>query len=86
MRTQLDCPLAEMATRMSELSDPNGSLDKITVNWRRFCAFGTYHRIKGRLDQESLDWLKTNFYKTELELGHCLRACPRRAHVSATSS
>jgi integrase len=27
----------------------------------------------GRLDQESLDWLKTNFYKTELELGHCLR-------------
>lgn len=27
----------------------------------------------GRLDQDSLDWLKTNFYKTELELGHCLR-------------
>jgi hypothetical protein len=27
----------------------------------------------GRLDQEALDWLKTNFYKTELELGHCLR-------------
>jgi hypothetical protein len=25
------------------------------------------------LEQESLDWLKTNFYKTELELGHCLR-------------
>jgi hypothetical protein len=27
----------------------------------------------GHLDQETLDWLKTNFYKTELELGHCLR-------------
>jgi hypothetical protein len=27
----------------------------------------------GRLDQDALDWLKTNFYKTELELGHCLR-------------
>lgn len=27
----------------------------------------------GRLDQDSLDWLKSNFYKTELELGHCLR-------------
>ncbi|MGW4212677.1 tyrosine-type recombinase/integrase [Lentzea sp. NPDC004789] len=27
----------------------------------------------GRLDQEALDWLKTNFYKTELELGRCLR-------------
>jgi integrase len=27
----------------------------------------------GRLDQDALDWLKTNFYKTELELGRCLR-------------
>ena len=27
----------------------------------------------GQLDQGALDWIKTNFYKTELELGHCLR-------------
>ncbi|MFE7268899.1 hypothetical protein ACFU9B_44625 [Streptomyces sp. NPDC057592] len=27
----------------------------------------------GQLDQGALDWLKTNFYKTELELGRCLR-------------
>ena len=27
----------------------------------------------GRLDQDALDWLKTNFYKTELELGRCMR-------------
>ncbi|MER7754888.1 tyrosine-type recombinase/integrase [Kitasatospora sp. NPDC097643] len=27
----------------------------------------------GLLDQDALDWLKTNFYKTELELGRCLR-------------
>jgi integrase len=27
----------------------------------------------GKLDQQAVDWLKTNFYKTELELGHCLR-------------
>ena len=27
----------------------------------------------GRLGQDTLDWIKTNFYKTELELGHCLR-------------
>ncbi len=26
----------------------------------------------GQLGQDALDWLKTNFYKTELELGHCL--------------
>jgi hypothetical protein len=25
------------------------------------------------LPEESVDWLKTNFFKTELELGHCLR-------------
>lgn len=28
---------------------------------------------EGQLGQDALDWLKTNFYKTELELGHCLR-------------
>ena len=27
----------------------------------------------GQLGQGASDWLKTNFYKTELELGHCLR-------------
>lgn len=25
------------------------------------------------LDEESVHWLKSNFFKTELELGHCLR-------------
>ena len=24
------------------------------------------------MDQDTLDWLKTSFFKTELELGHCL--------------
>jgi integrase len=27
----------------------------------------------GALPSSSIDWLKTNFFKTELELGHCLR-------------
>jgi len=27
----------------------------------------------GGLSAEEMDWLKTNFFKTELELGHCLR-------------
>jgi len=27
----------------------------------------------GELAAEAIDWLKTNFFKTELELGHCLR-------------
>ena len=25
------------------------------------------------MPEESVEWLKTNFFKTELELGHCLR-------------
>ena len=27
----------------------------------------------GAMPQASIDWLKTNFFRTELELGHCLR-------------
>ncbi len=27
----------------------------------------------GAISRESLDWLKVNFFRTELELGHCLR-------------
>jgi integrase len=27
----------------------------------------------GRLTEQEIDWLKSNFFKTELELGHCLR-------------
>jgi hypothetical protein len=27
----------------------------------------------GAFDSSTLEWLKTNFFKTELELGHCLR-------------
>jgi hypothetical protein len=28
---------------------------------------------RGALPDESVEWLKKNFFKTELELGHCLR-------------
>jgi hypothetical protein len=30
-------------------------------------------RCDGILDPEAVSWLQTNFLKTELELGHCLR-------------
>jgi hypothetical protein len=29
--------------------------------------------LTGKLDSEAVHWLQTNFLKTELELGHCLR-------------
>jgi integrase len=32
-----------------------------------------YSRMNGRLDDQAIHWLQTNFLKTELELGHCLR-------------
>jgi hypothetical protein len=36
-----------------------------------------------RLDPEAVSWLQTNFLKTELELGHCLRTRPK-GRASAT--
>jgi integrase len=42
---------------------------------------------RGQLDQTALDWLKTNFYKTELELGRCLRLSqegPRECDIYLT--
>ena len=29
--------------------------------------------LANTLDQDTVDWLKSNYFKTELELGHCLR-------------
>ena len=39
----------------------------------------------GVLPDEAVNWLKTNFFKTELELGNAC-ACPLRARVNATST
>jgi hypothetical protein len=39
----------------------------------------------GALPDSTVDWLKTNFFKTELDLGHCLRL-PRKAPASAIST
>jgi hypothetical protein len=39
----------------------------------------------GGLSPDAVDWLKTNFFKTELELGTAC-AYRRRDHASATST
>ncbi len=39
----------------------------------------------GSLPDVAVHWLKTNFLKTELELGHCLRL-PQEGRASATST
>ncbi|MGI9420354.1 MAG: hypothetical protein ACR2RA_21235 [Geminicoccaceae bacterium] len=37
------------------------------------------------MSRESLDWLKVDFFRTELELGHA-SACRRKGHANATST
>ncbi len=39
----------------------------------RIAGPGADALLHDELDQQSLHWLQTNFLKTELELGHCLR-------------
>jgi hypothetical protein len=36
-------------------------------------GFGAVKVREGKFSEQEVDWLKTNFFKTELELGHCLR-------------
>lgn len=36
-------------------------------------GFGAVKVREGKFSEPEVDWLKTNFFKTELELGHCLR-------------
>lgn len=66
---------ATMSMIYSRISDP-----EIRRQYESALADG--HRIAGpaadallhdALDDATVDWLKTNFLKTELELGHCLR-------------
>ncbi len=66
---------ATMSMIYSRISDP-----EIRRQYETALADG--HRIAGpaadallhdALDDDTVDWLKTNFLKTELELGHCLR-------------
>jgi hypothetical protein len=44
---------------------------RIPVRMRRPCAWGG-------LSADEMDWNKTNFFESELELGHCLRTASAR--------
>ncbi|MFF4364169.1 hypothetical protein ACFY1U_50180 [Streptomyces sp. NPDC001351] len=41
---------------------------------RRLAGPAAEELLASRIGEDTLNWLKTNFFKTELELGHCLRA------------
>ena len=77
-----------MALVYAQISDPEVLRDYQAVlgprrHDRRPCAAATEVRRAPR--RARVDWLKTNFFKTELELGHCLRL-PPKAPASATST
>jgi len=66
---------AGMSMTYSHISDPVVLADYRSVVTPGAPLAGPFTETirSGGLSQEALDWLKTNFIKTELELGRCLR-------------
>ena len=66
---------AQMSVTYSHVSDPviKEQYEQIIAAGGRIAGPAAESLLANRLDQASLDWLKSNFFKTELELGHCLR-------------
>jgi hypothetical protein len=59
--------------------------EKVVAAGGRIAGPAAEALLANRMDQDILDWLKTSFYKTELELGRCLRP-PPKAPASAISA
>jgi len=66
---------AQMSATYSRVSDPivKEQYEQIIAAGGRVAGPAAEALIANRLDDAIVDWLKTNFLKTELELGHCLR-------------
>jgi len=66
---------AQMSATYSRVSDPvvKEQYEQIIAAGGRIAGPAAEALISNRLDDATVDWLKTNFLKTELELGHCLR-------------
>ncbi|MFD8563127.1 tyrosine-type recombinase/integrase [Streptosporangium canum] len=66
---------ANMSMVYSRLSDPvvKQQYEQVIAGGGRIAGPAADRLLKHGLDEESVHWLKTNFFKTELELGHCLR-------------
>ena len=64
-----------MSMVYSRISDPEVLRDYRSVLEPGAIIAGTGAEAirSGTLGDSAVDWLKTNFFKTELELGHCLR-------------
>lgn len=66
---------ATMSATYSHISDPvlKEQYEKVIASGGKVAGPAAETLLTNQLSQDSLDWLKTNFFKTELELGHCLR-------------
>lgn len=48
--------------------------EKVIAAGGRIAGPAAEELLSRRIGEDTLNWLETNFLKTELELGHCLRA------------
>jgi hypothetical protein len=66
---------AAMSVIYTRISDPEirRQYEAALAGGQRIAGPAADALLHDRLDQQSLHWLQTNFLKTELELGHCLR-------------
>jgi site-specific recombinase XerD len=66
---------ASTSATYSHISDPvlREQYEKVIAAGGRVAGPAAEALLASQLDQGTLDWLKTSYFKTELELGHCLR-------------
>ncbi|MER6316436.1 tyrosine-type recombinase/integrase [Streptomyces sp. NPDC001581] len=66
---------AQMSATYSHISDPvlKEQYEKVIAAGGRIAGPAAETLLANQLDEATVHWLKTNFLKTELELGHCLR-------------
>jgi integrase len=66
---------AQMSVRYSHISDPvlKEQYERVIADGGRVAGPAAEALLNNELGQDTVDWLKSNFFKTELELGHCLR-------------
>lgn len=66
---------ASMSMIYSRISDPEvrRQYEDALASGNRIAGPAAEALMNGRLDDQAIHWLQTNFLKTELELGHCLR-------------
>ncbi|MFE3902827.1 tyrosine-type recombinase/integrase [Streptomyces sp. NPDC059153] len=66
---------AQMSATYSHISDPvlKEQYEKVIAAGGRLAGPAAEALLANQLDEQTVHWLRTNFFKTELELGHCLR-------------